>query len=138
MTSRFKDICIDANDHQSLADWWCRAIGYQRRDDLFPETNDDGSVWERPREWPVPIMDAHGVGPAIWIVPVPEAKSGKNRLHIDLYGDVEEMLSLGATAVTLQADAIDDHVEWDVLADPEGNEFCVFSEPESAQASVDS
>ena len=54
--------------------------------------------------------------------PVPEPKTVKNRIHWDLYGDVGELLAHGATHLW-------DRPNWTVLADPEGNEFCVFPEP---------
>jgi Glyoxalase-like domain len=111
--ARFKDLCLDANDHQALTDWWCRALGYTRR---------GGD--ERPPEWAVPIVDPTGIGPLIWIVPVPERKTVKNRMHLDVFGDTSELLALGATLVRARGGDI----EWDVLADPEGNEFCVFAE----------
>ena len=116
--SRFKDLCLDAGDHQALADWWCEAMGYVRRDVLKPEEG-----WTRPAEWPVPIADPTGSGPDIWIVPVPEKKTLKNRMHLDVIGDTEQLVALGATVVRRQGDDI----EWDVLADPEGNEFCCFA-----------
>lgn len=119
MAARFKDICLDANDHQALADWWCAAMGYVRRD--LHEPPEDG--WTRPIEWPVPIVDPAGDGPLIWVNPVPEKKTLKNRMHIDVFGDTPEMLGLGATLVRGQ----DDEIDFDVLADPEGNEFCVFA-----------
>jgi hypothetical protein len=93
MPARFKDLCLDASDHQALADWWC--------------------------------ADPAGQGPLIWINPVPEPKSVKNRMHLDVVGDKAELLSLGATMVR----ARDEEIEWDILADPEGNEFCVFAPP---------
>ncbi|MCV2489670.1 VOC family protein [Geodermatophilus sp. YIM 151500] len=125
--ARFKDLCLDANDHQALADWWCAALGYVRRDEVEPDP--DG--WVRPRDWPVPIVDRAGSGPLMWIVPVPEPKIFKNRVHFDVVGDTEALLAAGATllrprdpeSVTEEAGGI----EWDVLADPEGNEFCCFS-----------
>ena len=94
--ARFKDLCLDALDHQALADWWCAVPGYVRRDSLDPADDDP-----RPAEWPIPIVDPAGAGPLLWIVPVPEPKTTKKRMQ-------------------------DDEIEWDVLADPEGNEFCVF------------
>jgi hypothetical protein len=117
--ARFKDLCLDALDHQALADWWCAAIGYRRRDELSPA--EDG--WIRPSAWPVPIADPSGAGPLMWIVPVPEPKTVKNRMHLDVIGDVQALLTAGAQPVRLR----DDEIEWDVLADPEGNEFCVFA-----------
>jgi hypothetical protein len=121
--ARFKDLCLDARDHQTLADWWCAALGYVRRDDLEPAGDDP-----RPHDWPVPIVDPAGSGPLMWIVPVPEPKIVKNRMHFDVVGDTTALLAAGATLLRPR-DAGDDPdgVEWDVLADPEGNEFCVFS-----------
>ena len=118
MPARFKDIALDAVDHQALADWWCAALGYRRSDELYPR--DDG--WARPAAWPTPIVDPAGSGPLIWINPVAEQKSVKNRMHLDVYGDSEELVELGATVMRRRGAEID----WDVLADPEGNEFCVF------------
>jgi hypothetical protein len=117
--ARFKDLCLDATDHQTLADWWCAAIGYRRRDEVSPP--EDG--WTRPRDWPVPIVDPTGAGPAMWIVPVTEQKTVKNRMHVDVVGDKDALLTAGATLLR----AKHDDIEWDVLADPEGNEFCVFA-----------
>ncbi len=117
--ARFKDLCLDAADHQALADWWCAAMGYVRRDSVDPP--EEG--WERPHDWPVPIVDPSGAGPLFWIVPVPEPKTVKNRMHLDVVGDRDELLAAGATVVRLR----EGDMEWDVLADPEGNEFCVFA-----------
>jgi hypothetical protein len=121
--ARFKDLCLDARDHQALADWWCAAIGYVRRDSLEPADDEP-----RPLDWPVPIVDPAGVGPLMWIVPVPEPKIVKNRMHFDVVGDTSALLTAGATLIRPRdvGDAADS-IEWDVLADPEGNEFCVFS-----------
>jgi hypothetical protein len=114
--ARFKDLCLDAHDHQAMADWWCAALGYVRQDVLA-----DGTPREPDR--PVPIRDPSGAGPLIWLNPVPERKTVKNRMHLDVVGDTSALLSAGATLVR----AKDDDVAWDVLADPEGNEFCCFA-----------
>jgi hypothetical protein len=118
MAARFKDLCLDASDHQMLASWWCVVLAYERR--IEPD-------WERPSESAVPIVDPTGEGPLIWVVPVPEAKTVKNRMHIDVFGDVGELVALGARVVLAHGDDRD----WTVLADPEGNEFCVFDPPDS-------
>ena len=125
--ARFKDLCLDARDHQTLADWWCAALGYVRRDDLEDAQRPEDDE-PRPDDWPVPIVDPTGEGPLIWIVPVAEFKIVKNRMHFDVVGDTEALLAAGATLIR-QRDAVPtpDGIEWDVLADPEGNEFCVFS-----------
>jgi hypothetical protein len=119
MPATFKDLVLDARDQHALADWWCAAMGYVRKDELEPP----GDGWVRPHEWPVPIADPKGAGPVIWVVPVPDEKTVKNRMHLDVYGDPDELFTLGATVVRRR----DDEIEWDVLADPEGNEFCVFA-----------
>jgi hypothetical protein len=120
--ARFKDLCLDANDHHALADWWCAAIGYVRRDSL-----DDAATAEddepRPHDWPIPIVDPAGADPLMWIVPVPERKTIKNRMHFDVVGETWPLIAAGARMVREQ----DDEIEWSVLADPEGNEFCVFA-----------
>jgi hypothetical protein len=121
MSARFKDLVIDAADHHKLADWWCAAMGYVRKDEHEPPA--DG--WLRPLDWPVPIVDPAGHGPQIWVVPVPEGKTTKNRVHLDVWGSVEELVELGASVLRER----DDEIDWDVLADPEGNEFCVFTPP---------
>ena len=111
MSARFKDICLDANDNSRVADWWCRALGYVRRD---PGVD---------AHQPICIVDPSGAGPPIWINEVPEPKLVKNRMHIDVIGSTEELIALGASLVR----ARDDEIDWDILADPEGNEFCVFA-----------
>lgn len=118
MPARFKDLALDALDHQELADWWCTALGYLRRPP-------PGGQSQRPPEWPVPIYDPAGHGPVIWINPVREPKTAKNRMHLDVYGHTAELLALGASLVRKHHGRVD----WDVLADPEGNEFCVFVPP---------
>ena len=56
---------------------------------------------------------------SIVFTPVPEPKTGKNRIHWDLYGDADDLVSRGATVLAELPGS-------KVLADPEGNEFCVF------------
>jgi glyoxalase superfamily protein len=114
--ARFKDLCLDATDHQALADWWCRVMGYRR-------WGGHGDRPPRPREHPVLIVDPTGAGPAIWIAAVPEPKVVKNRMHVDVVGHTDALLAAGATLVRRRGGDI----EWDVLADPEGNEFCCFA-----------
>jgi Glyoxalase-like domain len=58
--------------------------------------------------------------------PAPEPKTVKNRMHIDVTGDTAALLAAGATLVRARAGDI----RWDVLADPEGNEFCCFAPEE--------
>jgi hypothetical protein len=110
----FKDLCLDAADDRALAEWWCTAMGYRLK---------LGTRGEYEGAWIGAIEDPAGRGPVIWINRVPETKAVKNRMHHDVYGDVQELLALGATLVR----ARDEEIQWDVMADPEGNEFCVFT-----------
>ena len=102
------EVNVDSVDAASIAAWWGELFG-------------------------VPVVDQHGY-PTLSGVPgmpfemflfddsVPEPKTVKNRLHWDVYGDVGDVLEHGATLLR-------ELPEWTVLADPEGNEFCVFAPP---------
>lgn len=109
----FKDLCFDAVDHQAQADWWCAVLGYVRHE------SGDGP---RDPTWPVSLRDPSGAGPFLWVNPVAEPKTVKNRMHLDVVGDLAGLLAAGATMVRPRAE----DRPWDVLADPEGNEFCAF------------
>ena len=101
--ARYKDLCIDAVDPDRMGRFWAAALGL-RPDDERPE----GLVGKTPQ---------HGV----WINTVPEPKTVKHRVHLDVHArSVEEYSQLGATV--LDADSF----PWTVMADPEGGEFCVF------------
>jgi hypothetical protein len=124
--ARIKDLCLDAGDHQALADWWSTVLGYRRADD--PDVADDDASGpdrgSRPASDPVLLLPGPDGGLPLWINPVPEPKTAKNRMHVDVYGDTAELLAAGAVLLRR-----DEGNGWDVLADPEGNEFCVFPAP---------
>ena len=123
MTSRLKDICIDCADPWTLAHWWAETLGYRVR----PHTAEDiaklrAQGIERPEDDPYIAVDpVDGAGPKFWFNRVPEPKTVKNRVHIDVYGDIDELAQRGATVV-------ERHERWTVMVDPEGNEFCVQPE----------
>ena len=60
---------------------------------------------------------------ALTFLPVDEPKQAKNRIHLDLVADDSTVLLEAGATLLRQRDA---EIDWDVLADPEGNEFCVF------------
>jgi Glyoxalase-like domain len=100
----FKDLCLDARDPLLLGRFWAAALG------LELEALDDGDVVLR---GPTPQH-------TVWVNGVPEPKTVKNRMHLDVYaGSIDELRALGATLVAEQP-------RWTVMADPEGNEFCAF------------
>ena len=114
MPSRVAVMALDAVDPEAVATFWCQVLGYEVVD------RDEGGV---------SIAGQHG--PAIDVLRVGEAKTVKNRLHLDLRADgastAEELArleALGARRVDVGQGA---EVSWTVLADPEGNEFCLLS-----------
>ncbi|MBV8690642.1 MAG: VOC family protein [Actinobacteria bacterium] len=114
-------LCIDAKDPVRLAQFWARALRWE-----VGET-EDGVV---------SLVPTDGTRFRIDFAPVPEPKVGKNPIHLDLTtatiddqrGSVDELLALGARHVDVGQGADEPHV---VLADPEGNEFCVI-EPQNS------
>jgi hypothetical protein len=108
----WEQVVVDAHDPVALGRWWAEALGWVVVGDTADELS--GRLPDRV--------------PGLLFVPVPEEKAGKNRLHLDFRpvdqtAEVERLLSLGARRVDVgQRDA-----SWVVLADPEGNEFCVLS-----------
>jgi hypothetical protein len=118
MAVRFYQLVIDARDPKSLARFWAAVLDQQ----ILLEANDEVIVG----------ADEHHY-PGLCFVPVPEDKAVKNRLHIDLDPDdqaaeVERIIALGARRVDVGQGS---DVTWVVLADPEGNEFCVLRRHQS-------
>ncbi len=119
MTLRIQSVTVDTADPSKTADFWQAALGWRRTFEA-----DDEVVLEPPAGSP-----EDGVGPDLVFVPVPEGKTVKNRLHLDLRpedqdAEVMRLEALGATRVNVGQD--DGEVTWVVLADPDGNEFCVL------------
>ncbi len=118
MASRIFCITIDAHDPSSLADFWCQALDYQVTYDTTEEV--------------IIKSSKDKVAPVVLFIAVPDSKTVKNRLHFDLAPDnqaaeVERLLGLGAKL----ADIGQKEVPWIVMADPEGNEFCILTPRES-------
>jgi catechol 2,3-dioxygenase-like lactoylglutathione lyase family enzyme len=130
------DLTFDTRDAESLAEFWKLALGYEdepppapfkTRDEWvasFGEDSDEGggAAW---------LRDPDGVGPRLVLMDVPEPKVAKNRLHIDvrigkdpdawprIQAKVDELVAAGGRVLA----TFDGHHV--VMADPEGNEFCV-------------
>ena len=103
---------VDSRDPAALGRWWQEALGWVI-------VNDDPDEFE--------IRPAPDRLPGLLFVRVPEPKTVKNRLHLDFRPvdqdmEVERMLGLGAS----RADVGQGDQSWVVLADPEGNEFCIL------------
>jgi hypothetical protein len=118
MTLRIQCLCIDTADPAGLAAFWQAALGWRR---TFGQ--DDQVVLEPPEGSP-----EDGIAPDLLFLRVPEKKAGKNRLHLDLRpqdqaAEVARLEGLGASRVDVGQGP---DVSWVVMADPEGNEFCVL------------
>jgi catechol 2,3-dioxygenase-like lactoylglutathione lyase family enzyme len=117
MDIRIQCLCIDSAHPSTSADFWAAALGWRRT-----YATDDEVVLEPPAGSP-----EDGVVPDLLFFKVPDGKTVKNRLHLDLRpkdqaAEVARLEALGAHRVDIgQGD-----VSWVVLADPDGNEFCVL------------
>ena len=113
MSLEWEQIVVDSADPVALGRWWADALGWV-------VVNDSEDEFE--------IRPSADQMPGLLFVSVPEAKTSKNRLHLDFRPDdqsaeVDRFLDIGAR----RADIGQGSTPWVVLADPEGNEFCVLS-----------
>ena len=127
LANRLTEVIIDCRDLDRMTGFWAAALGYEE------SNRGEGWVALRPPGGDVSedLLRAGPQAPAVALVAVPEAKTVKNRVHVDLTpvdrsqaDEVARLESLGARRVDIgQHDT-----PWVVLADPEGNEFCVMPE----------
>ncbi|HEY3144127.1 MAG TPA: VOC family protein [Acidimicrobiales bacterium] len=112
MSLEWEQVVVDSRDPVALGRWWADALGW----DVL---NDSAEEYE--------IRPSADRLPGLIFVPVLEAKESKNRLHLDLrpndqQAEVERFLRAGASRIDIGQGS----VPWVVMADPEGNEFCVL------------
>jgi hypothetical protein len=128
MASRLTEISLDCRDPDLLADFWTAALDWVVLDrepglvEIGPVRDVDQALLDAVRAGPVP--------PTMFLAVVPEDKVVKNRMHLDLSPvdrsrdeEVERLLALGATRADVGQTGRE---SWVVMADPEGNEFCVL------------
>lgn len=118
MTVRWQCICVNSTDPRRLGAFWAEALSWRTT-----YSSDDEVVLEPP-----PGTPEDGASPDLIFLKVPEEKSVINRLHVDLRPDdqaaeVDRLIALGATRADVGQGP---DVSWVVLADPDGNEFCVL------------
>ena len=116
MGAKFTELIIDAADPDALATFWSAVLDWPRTDE-----DADGAI---------EISDPSGATPTLVFVPVDDVKTVKNRVHIDVNPlrcehseELARLLALGAKRV----DVGQGEQSWVVLADPEGNEFCLLA-----------
>lgn len=117
MAALLTEICIDCVDHHLVAKFWTDVLGWP--------LNEDQAEYS----WTSATGD-HTSRPMLVFIGVPESKTVKNRIHLDVSPqgceqaeELERLLALGAKRVDVGQG---DDVPWVVLADPEGNEFCLL------------
>ncbi|XVQ83144.1 VOC family protein [Microbispora siamensis] len=119
MACRISELVVDCHDPERLAAFWCEVLGFEviERKDGWVEIGPPGIGFGGPQ-------------PTLIFEPAPEPKRGKLRLHIDVNptdrdqeAELERLLKLGAVPADVGQTGEED---WHVLADPEGNEFCLL------------
>ena len=122
MTSLISHMSVDCSDAFALSEWWKQVLGYV---DIDGDPNEPGHE--------ECMIRSAETGHQLLFIEVPDARQVKNRLHFDLRPadgtrdeEVARLLSIGATQVDDQREVRGDGTGWMVLADPEGNEFCVL------------
>jgi hypothetical protein len=108
--ARFKDVCLDAADPSRLGQFWAAVLG---RDWAAQDGGDLVLTGPTPQH-------------TVWVNRVPEARTVKQRVHLDVYArELADLEALGATVIRPAGG----ERSWTVLADPEGGEFCAFLRP---------
>jgi Glyoxalase-like domain len=114
LSTRLTTLCFDANDPLRLAHFWAAVLSWEIDDETHEE---------------ISLVPTDGTSFLFEFARVPEPKVGKNRIHLDLVSEtpghqsemVDRLIALGASRIDIgQGEAA-----WTVMADPEGNEFCV-------------
>jgi catechol 2,3-dioxygenase-like lactoylglutathione lyase family enzyme len=137
MTSFISHTTLDCAHAYELSEWWKPVLGYT---DLEDDPNEPGHE-------ECLIRDTE-TGHLVLFIEVPDAKAGKNRMHFDLMPragtrdeELDRLLAHGATQVADLRDRWGPGSGWVVLADPEGNEFCILrsrAERDAARTNVGS
>ncbi|MGC1211369.1 MAG: VOC family protein [Micromonospora sp.] len=143
--ARDVQITFDCADPAALATFWAEALGYRLQDppggfDSWEQALDAMGVPPESRNDASAVVDPEGSGPRLFFQRVPEGKTAKNRVHLDvraapgLTGDArmaaleteaERLVSHGATRLRRHEPAPPLNAGHIVMADPEGNEFCL-------------
>jgi hypothetical protein len=142
MSTRMQ-ITFDAGDPRTLGAFWGEALGYEQQPapDGFADWEAAMTAWGLPPERfgdYYALVDPDEVGPRIWFQRVPEPKTAKNRVHLDvnvgagapdagervarIRGHARRLVSCGGT---VQREVEENGEYWIVMLDPEGNEFCL-------------
>src|SRR6478672_10315835 len=141
--SRAFQVTIDSSDPRALGGFWAEVLGYveDAPPPGFATWTEALTAWGLPPERQndaYAVVDPDGAGPRVFLQKVPEGKTAKNRLHLDvrvsgvpgpaegkgeqLQSEADRLVALGATVVRETLTEVDHYL---VMQDPEGNEFCL-------------
>jgi catechol 2,3-dioxygenase-like lactoylglutathione lyase family enzyme len=119
MACRFSELVVDSRDPEALSRFWSEVLGYREL-----SRDEDGAIEIGPE------AGFGGPAPTLVFAPVADPTPGKRRLHIDLSptdrdqdAELQRLLDLGAVPADVGQTGEEN---WHVLADPEGNEFCLL------------
>ena len=127
-------ITVDAAGPRALGAFWCDVLGYVEQPpptgfDTWEDALDAFGVDRSDPDRAFATVDPDGVGPRVFFLKVPEGKTAKNRMHLDVHTDPGEMAERAAELVGLGATLVGEFDEpegrWIAMLDPEGNEFCL-------------
>jgi hypothetical protein len=132
--ARQMQITFDAAGPRALAAFWCEVLGYVEQPpppgfDTWEAALDAAGIDRSDPDRAFAIVDPDGVGPRLFFQKVPEGKTAKNRVHLDVRVPrdehrrrAEELVAAGATIV---GEFDQPAGQWITMLDPEGNEFCL-------------
>ena len=127
-------ITFDAASPSALGAFWCAVLGYVEEPpppgfDNWDDALDAMGIDRSDPDRAYAIADPDGEGPRVFVLKVPEGKTAKNRVHLDVHVPDDEKQSRADALVALGATQVAEYDEpeghWITLLDPEGNEFCL-------------
>ncbi len=127
-------VTFDAASPRALGAFWCEVLGYVEQPpppgfDTWDDALDAFGIDRSDPDRAYGIVDPDGAGPRLFFQKVPEGKTAKNRVHLDVNVGAEAMHERAEALVALGATRVGEHEEpgghWITLLDPEGNEFCL-------------
>ena len=133
MANKFQ-VTMDAASPRALGVFWCEVLGYIEQPppegfDNWEDALDAFGIDRTDPDKAYAIVDPDSEGPRVFFLKVPEGKSAKNRVHLDVSVDPEAMRDRAEELVKLGASIVGEFDEpegkWITLLDPEGNEFCI-------------
>lgn len=127
-------LTFDAAGPRALGEFWCEVLGYVEQPpppgfDNWEDALDAMGIDRSDPDRAFAIVDPDGVGPRVFFIKVPEGKTAKNRMHLDVHVGKEAMKARADDLVALGAELVGEYDmpegQWVTLRDPEGNEFCL-------------